>query len=64
MKNKYNNTKSSLDGKIRDLSNRNSEAEGVLSMQKGEVDKLHEVISTHRKQVGDRKNQFKDKLSE
>ena len=64
MKNKYNNTKSALEGKYSDLSQKNSEAEGVLSMQKQEIEHLHSCINTHRKQVTDRKKEFKDKLSE
>ena len=40
---------------MRDLQNQNGEADGVLSMQKGEVDKYHEIINTHRKQTSDRK---------
>ena len=35
MKNKYNNTKSNLETRLRNLQNDNSEADSVLSMQKG-----------------------------
>jgi hypothetical protein len=36
----------------------------VLNLQKGEVDRFHKCIDAHRKQTGERKTEFKEKLSE
>lgn len=55
MKNKYNATKAKLEAQLSNLGMKKNEAEDVLATQKGEIDRLHQIIDAHRKQKGDRR---------
>jgi hypothetical protein len=59
IKNKYNETKSSLEGKYKTLCSKITEAKGVLNLQQAEVERYHKCIDNHRKQTSDRKVEFK-----
>lgn len=50
MKNKYNATKAKLEQQLSSLNMKKSEAEDVLKTQKGEIERLHDIINAHRKQ--------------
>ena len=41
-----------------------SEAEDVLNTQKGEIDRLHQIINAHRKQTDERRDEFRTKLAQ
>jgi hypothetical protein len=56
IKNKYNETKSNLESKYKQLSSKIVEANGVLNLQKAEVERCHKCIEGHRRQTADRKN--------
>lgn len=64
MKNKYNSTKTQLESKYIELKNKIAEADEVLRNQKLDVEKYEKCVEAHRKQVGDRRREFKEKLSE
>ena len=63
MKNKYNATKGKLEEQFKLLTGKNMEASDVLKTQKGEIDRLHEIMKGHRKQVDGRGKEFKEKLA-
>jgi chromosome segregation ATPase len=64
MKNKYNATKARLEQQLSSLSLKKSEAQEVLQTQKGEIDRLHQIIQAHRKQTDDRRDEFRSKLTQ
>ena len=64
MKNKYNATKAKLEQQLSSLNIKKSEAEDVLKTQKGEIERLHEIIAAHRKQTDDRRHDFREKLAQ
>ena len=41
-----------------------AEANDVLTSQKNEINRLHEMIDAHRNQTAGRKKEFKEKISE
>lgn len=64
MKNKYNATKAKLEQQLSSLTLKKHEAEEVLNTQKGEIDRLHQIIQAHRKQTDERREDFRDKLAQ
>ena len=64
MKNKYNATKLKLEQQLSSLTMKKHEASDVLNTQKGEIERLHEIIQAHRKQTNDRREEFRSKLTQ
>ena len=64
MKNKYNATKAQLEKQLTSFNMKKSEAEEVLRTQKGEIDRLHQIIQAHRQQTDDRRDEFRQKLAQ
>lgn len=63
MKNKYNATKAKLEEQLKDYNFKNNEASDVLTVQRNQIERLHQIIDAHRTQTAQRKDEFKHKLA-